>query len=642
MGRLIVRFALSLLLLLTASRLALCLWLNERVSAVDGLLPAMLGGLRIDLSTIALLVVVPALLWPWLGHRALPTRATALVFRVLWMVVVLMEISTPTFISEYDTRPNRLFVEYLVSPREVGGMLLKGFAPTLAVAAVGLMLAAWLSTRLFPLSPTDRPMVRWRRPVASLAAGVVLVLVARGTLDHRPINPSVVAFANDAMVNTLPLNSAYNVGQALYRAGAERSSEAAYGRMPKDDMLRAIRQASGLAGPMPDPALPTLHAQAASVRRARPLHLVVIVQESLGAQFVASLGGRALTPNIDRLAKEAWNFRRAYATGTRSARGLEAITTGFPPTPSEAVLKLPKSQSGFFTLAQLLGEQGYGSRFVYGGEAHFDNMRAFFLGNGFDEVVDRDRFEAPGFIGTWGASDDDMYRQLDRLLRSDSHGERPMLTVAFTVSNHTPWEFPPGRVAVNGTPGADDAIRYADLALGDFIDRAKAAPYWKDTIFLVIADHDARASGQALVPVKNFHIPAFILGADVQPRQDDRLVSQIDMAPTLLSLIGVDTVHPMTGSDLTVRTPDRALLQYGDNFGYLSGNRLLVLEPERPARVFEVIDGGGQLKPTADDPALADKARAHALWPEWAYQQRTFRLPARATGTTPRSFVPAP
>ncbi len=632
MGRLIVRFALSVLLLLTASRLALCLWLNERVSAVGGWLPVMLGGLRIDLSSIALLVVIPALLWPWLGHRVLPTRITAITFRVLWMVVVLLEVATPTFLSEYDTRPNRLFVEYLVSPEEVGGMLFKGFVQTLVLAAVVLALAVYLSTRLFALSPPDRRMTLWRRPLASFAAVFVLALVARGTLDHRPINPSVVAFADDAMVNTLPLNSAYSVGHAVYRSRSERSSEAAYGRMAQDDMLQAVRQASGMEGPMMDPELPTLHAQAASVRRERPLNLVIIIQESLGAQFVASLGGRDLTPNIDRHSKTAWNFRQAYATGTRSARGLEAITTGFPPTPSEAVLKLSKSQSGFFTLAQLLGEKGYGSRFVYGGEAHFDNMRAFFLGNGFNEVVDLKRFESPQFVGTWGASDDDMYRQLDRLLRSD--GERPMLTVAFTVSNHTPWELPPGRVQVKGAPGADDAIRYADLALGDYLDKARAAPYWKDTVFLVIADHDARASGQDLVPIRNFHIPAFILGADVQPRQDDRLVSQIDMAPTLLSLIGVDTIHPMTGADLTVRSPDRALMQYGDTFGYLSGKRLLVLEPERPARVFDVIDGG-HLRAAADDPAFARKALAHALWPEWAYQKRTFRLPMRAADAAP-------
>lgn len=67
------------------------------------------------------------------------------------------------------------------------------------------------------------------------------------------------------------------------------------------------------------------------------------------------------------------------------------------------MLKLPRSQQGFFTLAQLLGRKGYHSRFLYGGEAHFDNMKGFFLGNGFDDVIDQPKFSTkPGFVGNMG------------------------------------------------------------------------------------------------------------------------------------------------------------------------------------------------------------------------------------------------
>lgn len=635
LGRLTVRFAVASLALLTLTRLALCLWLSDRVQAVGGMVPVMLGGLRIDLSLIAMVILAPAAIAPWMGHRRFPTRLAAIAFRTLWIVIVLLEISSPQFILEYDTRPNRLFVEYLLSPREVGAMLWEGYKGLLAATVVLLSVAGLLSIRLFPADRPDVRMPGWKRPLVSIAVAAALVLVGRGTLDHRPINPSVVAFGNDAMVNSLPLNSAYSVAHAVYRSRSERSSEAAYGRMAESDMHELVRAAAGIAHPIDGSALPTLHRQVASVPRAEPLNLVVVIEESLGAQFVAGLGGRHLAPNLDRWSGRGWNFRRAYATGTRSARGLEAIITGFLPTPSEAVLKLPRAQSGFFTLAGLLGQHGYRSRFVYGGEAHFDNMRAFFLGNGFDEVVDSTRFEAPEFVGTWGASDDDLFRQLDRLLRAPDG--RPTLTVAFTVSNHTPWEFPEGRVPVVGKPGADDAVRYADQALGNFLDRASAAPYWKNTVFLVVADHDARAGGAGLIPVHNFHIPAFIVGADVAPRQDDRLVSQIDMAPTLLSLIGLDTIHPMLGADLTVRDPNRALLQYGDNFGYLSGDRLIVLEPGKTARQFHHAAAPGPapaaLQPVELDPSLGMIALAHALWPEWAYRNRRYRIDTASQAT---------
>lgn len=120
--------------------------------------------------------------------------------------------------------------------------------------------------------------------------------------------------------------------------------------------------------------------------------MVILLQESLGAQFVGSLGGLPLTPNLDELMQEGWQFTQMYATGTRSVRGIEAVTTGFPPSPSRAVVKLSKSQTGFFTIADLLKEQGYHTQFIYGGEANFDNMKTFFFGNGFDQIVEEKNY----------------------------------------------------------------------------------------------------------------------------------------------------------------------------------------------------------------------------------------------------------
>ena len=630
MRRLTLRFLLAGFAVLTLSRLGLVFWQSDRVTAVDGVLPILLGGLRFDASLLGMLALVPAILSPWLGHRGAAVRWTARWYRIAWLLIVLLEVATPTFIGEYDTRPNRLFVEYLTSPREVGGMLLQGFAGAVIGSAVAIVIAIVLSSRLFPADLRDPPLRwLWRLPT-SLALALVMALAVRGTLDHRPLNPSVAAFASDAMVNTLPLNSLYNVAHAVYRTRSERSSRAAYGSLPEDEIQQRVLTAAALPFPPENAALPSLHVQPAGTTRTRPLNLVIVIEESLGAQFVGHLGGRGLTPGLDRLATLGWTFRNAYATGTRSARGLEAITTGFLPTPSEAVLKLPRAQRDFFTLAALLGEKGYHSRFLYGGEAHFDNMKAFFLGNGFDEVVDRDRFVDPQFVGTWGASDDDMFRQLDRLLREPA--ERPTLTVAFTVSNHTPWEFPAGRITVDGEPDLDDAVRYADQALGDFFEQARSAPYWQDTVFLVVADHDARAGGASLVPLWNFRIPAMILGHDIAPRQDDRLISQIDLAPTLLGLIGVETQHPMLGADLSVRSPERAMMQYADNYGYLRGDQLVVLEPDKPPVQFKVSSQPGaaldmKSTPVASDPELARTALAHALWAEDAYRHHRYRLP---------------
>ncbi|KRG44469.1 sulfatase [Stenotrophomonas pictorum JCM 9942] len=640
MRKLTWRFLLLTLVFLTLCRLGLALWLWPRVQPAGGLWPILFGGWRIDLSLLAMVCAVPVLLSPWLGHRDWPTRITGGWYRLWWLLFVLLEVSTPQFLLEYDTRPNRLYVEYLNSPQEVSAMLWQGYKGVLLLATLGLAVLGWAGCRWLQARRDAVSLKPWLRAVATASAFVVLFLAARGTLDHRPLNASKVAFSDDAMINALPLNSLYNVLHAIRGMTGERSAAQVYGAMPEPEMHQLVREAAGIAGPPLDPLHPSVHRQQASAAPAKPLNLVVIVEESLGAQYIGTLGGQKLSPQFDALAEQGWLLARAYATGTRSVRGLEALSTGFLPTPAEAVLKLPRSQSGFFSLAGLLGQFDYRSRFLYGGEAHFDNMKAFFLGNGFDEVIDRPRFAVkPGFVGSWGASDEDMFNELHhRLLHDDG---QPRFTMAFSVSNHSPWEYPAGRIQPS-TPAAsvENTARYADWALGQFFARARQSPYWENTVFLVVADHDSRVFGASLVPVKHFHIPALILGPGVPVRRDEQLVSQIDLPPTLLSLIGISSTHPMLGVDLTVRQPGRAIMQYGDNYGYLQGEQLLVLQPQQPAEQFHYRREGETLTPAAVDPALARLTLAHALWPSWAYNQQRYAVPAREL--QPRSTPPAP
>lgn len=633
-------FVLAAFALLTLSRLAFALWQWQRVRNAGGLAPLLLRGLRIDAHQIAVLAALPAVLSPLFGHIPVAADLTAVWYLVAFVLLAFLEVATPPFIIEYDSRPNRLFVEYLKHPREVSGMLWRGYKAALVGGLGALAVIGWGAWILLGHARPDAPLTWWQMPLASVAILAVVILAIRGTLSHRPINPSSVAYCADGMLNTLALNSLYNVFYAVYSMKNEKSASAVYGGMDEDKMHALVLAQSGLPYPPPNPDYPSLHRQPASRKTHRPLNLVIILEESLGAQYSAALGGANLTPELDALAREAWTLTRAYATGTRSVRGLEAVTTGFLPTPAQAVLKLPRSQRGFFSLADLLGRHGYHSRFIYGGESHFDNMKGFFLGNGFKQIIDRQDFVDPAFVGTWGASDEDMFNQLDRVLRED--GDRPTFTLAFSVSNHSPWEYPAGRIETEGNPATvENTVRYADWALGRFFERAKASPYWENTVFLVAADHDSRVFGASLVPVRHFHIPAVILGAGIEPRRDDRLVSQIDLPPTLLSLIGVDTEHPMIGHDLTRSTPGRAIMQYDNTYGYLKGDDLLVMAPNKPAVQYRYT-APEEYAPAPLDAELATEALAHALWPSWAYREGRYSLPGRAPAQTETAIGDAP
>ncbi|WP_269496064.1 LTA synthase family protein [Castellaniella sp. S9] len=624
MGTQVLAFALAALILLTLSRILLIAWLWPRVRAAGGPRKILAWGLRIDLNQVAMWAGIPALLAPWVGDSPLAIAITGAWLMAAWILMVLLEVSTPQFILEYDSRPNRLYIEYLKYPKEVFGMLWKGYKLVLLAAVLVLALAIGLGWAWFGRAEPDVLPGFWWRPVISLAIAAAIVLAIRGTLGHRPINPASVAWCGDSLLNTLPLNSLYSVLFALYAIKNERSAADVYGDMPEAEMHALVHEQAGFPPPS-DTDIPSLHAQQASRNPARPLNLVLIVEESLGAQYVGNLGGAGLTPCLDALAAQGWNFTRAYATGTRSVRGLEAVSAGFPPTVSDAALRLTNAQSRFFTLAQLLKRHGYRSRFIYGGEAHFDNMKSFFLGNGFDELYDLPTFESPAFVGTWGASDEDMFDKLHALLAAD--GAQPTLTLAFSVSNHTPWEYPAGRFPVEGNPATvENTVRYADWAIGRFFEQARQSDYWDHTVFLIVADHDSRVGGAQLVPLRHFHIPALILGGGVAPRRDERIVSQIDLPPTLLSLIGVSDSHPMIGHDLTRGGGGRAMMQFEDNYGYLSGDTLVVLEPQQAARTYRYTAPDGYA-PMPADPDLARTALAHALWPAWVYRHQAYTLP---------------
>jgi phosphoglycerol transferase MdoB-like AlkP superfamily enzyme len=314
-------------------------------------------------------------------------------------------------------------------------------------------------------------------------------------------------------------------------------------------------------------------------------------------------------------------------------RGIEAVVSGYAPTPARSVVKLSLSQTNFYTLAAGLGQQGYHTEFVYGGEAHFDNMRSFFTGNGFQKIVDRKQMQ-PKFTGSWGASDEDLFdKSLERLKALHKEG-KPFFSLIFTSSNHEPFEFPDGKIALHDTDKqtVNNAVKYADFALGKFIAAAKREDYWKDTVFLIVADHDNRVYGNALVPVKKFHIPGLILGADIAPKRIATMASQVDLGPTLLSLMGVASEHPMIGRDLVrdSTSPGRALLQFNNYFAYLEGSTATVLRPSGSPLLGHYDMATGEFdndaagKPTA---AQVERAMAHVMLPSLMYREGLYRLP---------------
>lgn len=602
---------------------------SDRVVDYDSLLKIIWGGARIDASLVSQIIAIPCLL---LLITSLTTATGKVVhyFNRIWCwvfftVFIFMEAVTPSFINEYDTRPNRLFFEYLSTPNEVVGMLAKGYLTQVIVVTIVVGLLSFWSFKWIKTSPNTASKFS---PLTALGMTLIMLLLVytiRSGLQHRPINPSMVAFSNDSMVNTLPLNSTYSLLFAIYQMGNEASASKLYGAIETEEMLATIKSHMAKGTKFIESDIPSLHSNPVT-GKTPGLNLIVVVEESLGAQFVGSLGGKPLTPSIDKYKNQSWFFEHLYATGTRSARGLEAITTGFLPSPARAVLKLPKAQDNFYTIAQTLELNGYENTFIYGGESHFDNMKGFFLSNGFHKTVDQNDYDNPKFIGNWGVSDEDLFDRAFYELSAPS--TKPKFTLIFTSSNHTPYEFPDNKIELYDTEKqtVNNAVKYADFALGQFLHRLESGGFFENSIVMVVADHDARVMGKALIPVNRFHIPGFIVGKGVTHQVDQRIVSQIDLAPTLLSLLGIDDPTPMIGRDLTNTEPDfqgRAIMQYADKQAYLTENKIVILQPEKSPVQYDFIDG--KINYASQD-VPDNTALAHAQFSSWAYDNQKYRI----------------
>ena len=624
------------LFIFTFFRFVLCAQYLNRLLEVKNYFRIIPIGFRLDTILLCYVIILPFLALVLLPGtiRAKISWLFSLCFAALASLFAFLEIATFPFMEEFDTRLDRVFLEHMVQVREVFSMILKGHRVSLAcgLLAVGVisLLVYGFSQKIF--KQTQECSLK-QRLLLLVVGGLLLTIGARSTFIKHPANISLAFFSSNHLANQLALNSTYSLAYAFYtNLKMEADPRKLYGDMDPAEMLARIRSYEGIAAAAcRNPDIPLLHYQQSRFPSAKPVNLVIILQESLGSEYVGCLGGLPLTPNIDRLSKEGMLLTKLYCTGIRTIRGIEAILSGFLPTAGESTVKLGLSQKNFFTIADLLRRKGYATDFIYGGRRTFDSMSGFFLGNGMQEIYDKGDIKSPLFTAAWGVSDEDLFQKANEIFTQK--GDAPFFALVLTTSNHDPYDFPDGRIDLYEQPKEtrNNAVKYADYAVGKFFEMAKKEAYYKNTLFLIIADHSTRLQGQDLIPLHKFDIVGLLIGPHVMPGTYDKVASQIDMTPTLLDLMGISTDHPVAGRAL-FSLPDtvkgRAIMQYGDTNAFMEDNRVVLLQPHKKPAQFVYADG--RLTPAELDPELVKNALAHALLPGYLYYNQLHHLPTEA------------
>ncbi|MCG3135783.1 MAG: Phosphoglycerol transferase I [Planctomycetes bacterium] len=595
----------------TALRLALlgAFWREAEVSlpgaaAVVGL------GLGFDLVAAVYLTLpcaAAAALLPSRAWRSRWIRGGAIAACAAWAYVTLFGgVIEWFFFDEFGSRFNFVAVDYLVYSKEVVGNIRESYPLQWILPAVAVPAAAVFALVRLPLARAmggDAPPGRRFRDVAAHAA----LAAALGWT----VSDSAADVAGNRFAAQIARNGVHSFFAALRNSRLPWDEN--YVTLPEGRAAAILRERLG-APPGGVGVTRRVRGEGGEIRP----NVVIVCVESLSAWFMDEFraqhreSGPSCTPRLDGLAKRSLLFTRLYATGTRTVRGLEALTLSIPPTPGCAVPKRADC-AGFYATGPLFRARGYVTKFLYGGYGYFDNMNEFFSGNGFD-VVDRSDLESSevSFSNVWGVCDEDLFRRtLRECDRTAAAGDR-FFHFVMTTSNHLPFTYPDGRIDVPSGTGRDGAVRYTDHAIGAFLDEAAKRPWFDDTVFVVVADHCSSSRGKSELPVDRFHIPALIFAPKlVPPGRCDELCSQIDLVPTLLGILNWDYESRFFGADVLRRPPRRALLCNYLNVGLYDGERLLTLGLHRDAQMDRISQGGRKVvREAAPDPAMVEEAAA--------------------------------
>ena len=338
----------------------------------------------------------------------------------------------------------------------------------------------------------------------------------------------------------------------------------------------------------------------------QPVHpnVILICIESLSAKFLNSFGNDlSITPTLDSLAQHSMFFTNLYATGTRTVRGMEAITLSIPPTPGRSIVKRENNQD-LFTIGEVFKEQGYERNFFYGGDGYFDNMNTFFGGNGFN-IIDRGRGfliddsinttrtniedDEVTFENAWGVCDEDIYNKVLKMADKSYSDSIPFFNFIMTTSNHRPYTYPENKIDIPSGSGRNGAVKYTDYAINEFLKTAKTKPWYDNTVFVIMADHCASSAGRWELDVRNHHIPALIFNTPIiKPQKVNKLCSQIDVFPTLFDLFRWDYDSNFFGKDILKMKPEdeRAFIGNYRNLGLLEADKLMILSDQKKANYY--------------------------------------------------------
>ncbi len=528
------------------------------------------SALRLDASMAGYVLVIPSLFWAIeiiLGKSFVSPRFTLIYHRFFIGLFALIGAVNLNIYQEWGSKVNyKVFKIFFNYPYESTiSSLETGIGLTVGIFLTQVVFFGWLIRFFIRSAYQIHPWLT--RPILSLFILGITFLSVRGGWQLAPISQSMAYFSSKPILNHAAVNTSWNLSQDVINNLAGSKGDFHY--LPEeqvDSILHNYQSGDSLS-----------RTEILSTKRP---NVVFIILESFTADVVESLGGEpGISVELDKLMKQGVSFTNMYASGDRTDKGLIAVMSAFPAQATKSIITETDKQEHLPSIAQVFKEQSYQTTFMYGGESEFFGFKPYVLSHGFDRSTDKHAFLAQDQNSKWGAHDGVVFKHFQHEL---SQMKQPFFATMLTLSNHEPFEIPESP----RFPGSDlpnlfrSTAFYTDKSLGAFIHASRNEPWFKETLFVIVADHGHRLPKEkyAISEAQHFHIPLVLFGDVIKPefrgKQLSVFGSQTDIAKTVLGQLGLDGSRFAFSQDLFATHPDRgyAFFDWDNGFGVISKN----------------------------------------------------------------------
>ncbi len=576
-------------------------------SKIKEILRMFYHGLSLDFSTVAYISALPFVIYSLVSFfpKWKISRKWLDVYSLLLIVVffVVSFINVNVYREWGDKISKRAIDAFFASP---SGAVASAestpiFFPILGMI-VGIVLFYYIYKRLFKEVHFGHIKSKWGLVFRLLIGAAIIFTFIRGGYGRATLNPSKAYYSEEAFNNHASVSTQWALLRDYFKSSTLKKSP--YNYFPEsEDLSKYFKPA---IANNPDSAINVLTTQ-------RP-NIVLVLLEGFVGDLVESMGGeKGITPHMESFIKEGVFFDKIYAASDRSDKGVIGTFSAFPAQGPESVIKYIAKHENMYAFMQELDSAGYHNSFYHGGQSEFYNVKSYMLTHGVERVVDNANFSPTEERVSWGVTDEVVLNRMIKDLRKE---ETPFYSSIFTLVNHEPFQLK-GSYKFGSDNNANkfrSTAYYTDSVLYDFVEKAKKEAWYKNTLFIFIADHGHRlpAEKYELSHPNRFHIPLLLFGEVLKPefrgKKISRIGNQTDLATTLLHQLGLPTAHFHWSRDLfNPTTPQVAFYNSKDAFGIITPEQSISFD-----NVGKVINYQATKDyPTAKNDSLLNMAKAY-------------------------------